>query len=223
MSGPPDDLAGTYDLIADEYLARLGSELDGKPFDRLVLQHFAERVGDGVLADLGCGPGHVTRFLQDAGATGAFGVDLSSGMVEVARRAWPDLDFVVGDMRSLDAETAAWDAVVAFYAIVHIPTHRLAGPFLELARVVRPGGHLLLSFLIGRQTRHLDAWWGYDVNVDFVFHDRHAVVALLKQTGWSVVDAMEREPYGEDVEYPSQRAYIVARRKAEGAPPAGSA
>ncbi len=207
-------LAATYDLVAREYLQRLSRELDGKPFDRLLLEQYVERVGDGVVADVGCGPGHVTRFLKDAGASGVFGVDLSPAMVEVARETQPDLRFEVGDMRALEAADDAWDGAVLFYSIVHLPTHTLAGPFLELARVVRPGGWLLLSFHQGTQVRHLDEWWGFDVDVDFVFHDRHAVAAILRETGWKVVDALERPPYGEDVEYPSRRSYLLAQRKA---------
>ncbi|MCO4772353.1 MAG: class I SAM-dependent methyltransferase [Deltaproteobacteria bacterium] len=216
-------LVPVYDLVAEQYLAQLGDELAGKPFDRLVLRHFAEHVGDGVVVDLGCGPGHVTRFLKDAGAAGVRGVDLSPAMVTVAQREQPDISFAVGDMRSLDARDGSWDAIVAFYSIVHIPTHQLAGPFLELARVVRPGGRLLLSFHIGTHSKHLDEWWGHEVDIDFVFHDRRAVAAILKQTGWRVIDAMERPPYGEDVEYPSQRAYLVAERVERAMEPAGSA
>jgi len=206
-------LAATYDLVADEYRERLSRELDGKPFDRLLLEQFAERVGNGVVADVGCGPGHITRFLNDAGAGGVFGVDLSPAMVEVARAAQPDLRFELGDMRSLDAADGAWDGAVLFYSIVHLPTHTLAGPFLELGRVVKPGGWLLMSFHQGTQVRHLDEWWGFDVDVDFVFHDRHAVAAILRETGWRVVDALERPPYGEDVEYPSRRSYLLAQRR----------
>lgn len=207
-----ENLVENYDRVAQQYAERLGDELDQKPFDRLMLDRFGELVGDGVVGDVGCGPGHVGRYLQDAGATGVFGIDQSPGMVAVARTRNPGMRFEVGDMNALAAEDAAWDGAVGFYSLVHVRTHMLGRPFLELARVVREGGWLLLAFHVGSKIEHLDEWWGHEVDIDFVFHHRMAVTALLRETGWRVVDAMERPPYGEDVEYPSHRAYLIARR-----------
>jgi SAM-dependent methyltransferase len=206
------DLAATYDKVADEYARRLADELERKPFDRLMLDQFAEKIGAGPVADLGCGPGHVGRYLYDRGATGVFGVDLSPRMVQVASAQNPGMRFEVGDMHGLPLGEASLDGIVAFYAIVHVPTHALARPLLEMARVVRVGGWLLLAFHVGHEVKRLDEWWGMDVDVTFHFHNRFAVAALLRETGWRVRDAMERSPYGEDVEHPSRRAYLLAQR-----------
>ena len=211
-------LVATYDAVAVEYGERLSSELDAKPFDRLMLDQFAEKVGDGPVADLGCGPGHVARYLYERGVSGIFGVDLSPEMVRVARERNPDPRFEVGDMTALDHPDGRMDGVVSFYSLVHLPTHKLAGPLLEWARVTRIGGWLVLAFhqgadpTTGRNHRHLDEWWGHAVDVDFFFHPRGAVGALLRQTGWRVVDSMERPPYAPEVEYPSRRGYMLARR-----------
>src|ERR1700722_7748599 len=63
--------------FADEYARHLFSELDNKPLDRELLTHFAARVkGKGAVCDMGCGPGHIARFLHDAG-TNVFGLDVS--------------------------------------------------------------------------------------------------------------------------------------------------
>lgn len=205
------ELAATYDLVADDYAQRLGNELDGKPFDRALLDAFAAKVGEGVLADVGCGPGHVAAYLRGQGATGALGVDLSPKMVATARARHPDIDFQVDDMTRLQVAADSWDAIVAFYAIVHLRTPALGPVFKEFARVVRPGGLLLLSFHVGTEVNHMDEWWGHDVDVDFYFHPTDGVVQALIQAGWTVVACQERDPYSEDVEYPSRRAYVLAR------------
>jgi hypothetical protein len=57
-----------YDAVARAYHDQLGDELAGKPLDRAVLQAFTELAGEGAIADVGCGPGHVTRFLAAARA-----------------------------------------------------------------------------------------------------------------------------------------------------------
>ncbi|MFS8067706.1 MAG: class I SAM-dependent methyltransferase, partial [Byssovorax sp.] len=55
------DIQDTYDRVADEYVRRIFHELDGKPFDREILNRFAQRVrGLGPVHDLGCGPGNST-------------------------------------------------------------------------------------------------------------------------------------------------------------------
>ena len=52
-----------YDAVARPYLDQQADELDGKPLDRALLAALLELAGTGTVADLGCGPGHVTRWL----------------------------------------------------------------------------------------------------------------------------------------------------------------
>lgn len=80
-----------------------------------------EDQGLGPVCDLGCGPGHVARYLHDLGMEEIFGLDLSTGMVETARRLNPGIEFRQGNMLSLDAGDGSWGAIVAFYSIVHLP------------------------------------------------------------------------------------------------------
>src|SRR5262245_66538066 len=90
-----DNLKATYDRIAEEYARRIYGELDHKPFDREMLQDFAERVrASGLVCDLGCGPGHVARYLRDL-EINVFGIDLSEGMIESVGRV--NTDFAVFD------------------------------------------------------------------------------------------------------------------------------
>lgn len=91
----------SYDRIADEYAAHLLEELDRKPLDQALLAAFAATAPDGPVADLGCGPGHVARHLHKLGRR-VIGIDLSPGMVEVARRSSPGPEYRVSDMLHLD-------------------------------------------------------------------------------------------------------------------------
>jgi len=75
----------SYDRLADEYALRISGELQHKPLDRELLNRFvAEMAGRGEVCDIGCGPGHVARYLRDLG-TSVFGLDLSPNMLEEAR------------------------------------------------------------------------------------------------------------------------------------------
>src|SRR5262245_50938454 len=89
-----------YDAVAEAYNQQFGDELDGKPLDRAVLNALVELVGTGVIADVGCGPGHVTRYLAHHNGD-IVGIDLSPGMIAVARAHAPELLLTVGSMLSL--------------------------------------------------------------------------------------------------------------------------
>ena len=94
----PDFLRATrasYDAVAADYAERFGNELAAKPLDRAMLAGFAELVqaaAAGPVADVGCGTGRVTAHLNVLGLA-ASGIDLSPGMIAVARQSYPGLRF----------------------------------------------------------------------------------------------------------------------------------
>jgi SAM-dependent methyltransferase len=201
----------SFDLVADEYVHRIFDELQHKPLDRQLLDRLAASVREvGPACDMGCGPGHVARYLHERGVQ-VCGIDLSPAMVERARGLTPGVEFRQGDMTALDAPDAAWAGIVAFYSIIHIPRGDMARALGELRRVLRPGGMLLLAFHIGDDTIHLDEWWGQRVCVDFFFFGSDEVAGYLRAAGFEIDEIIEREPYPE-VEHQSRRCYIFARR-----------
>jgi SAM-dependent methyltransferase len=161
------------------------------------------------VADLGCGPGHVARYLHDQGVT-IFGIDLSPAMVRCAARLNPGLEFRVGDMRHLDLQASGLAGIVAFYAIVHFGADELRVVMREMRRVLAPGGLALVSFHAGSEVVHVDELFGAPVDLDFRFHEPAGVVAGLREASFSVVEHVEREPY-EGAEYPSRRCYLLAK------------
>jgi hypothetical protein len=81
----------------------------------------------------------------------------------------------------------------------------------ELLRVLRPGGLLLVAFHAGDKTIHLDEWWGHKVCIDTFFFSAAEMTEFLRGAGFEIEQVTERPPYA-GVEYPSQRAYILAKR-----------
>jgi ubiquinone/menaquinone biosynthesis C-methylase UbiE len=136
------DVQSGYDLVADEYARRISDELRHKALDCRLLDRFAESVrNSGIACDLGCGPGHLARYLQGRGIQ-VCGMDLSTGMVERARRLNPGIEFNQGDMRTLPVRDNTWAGIAAFYAIVHLPLPDLDRSLREMMRVLAPGGRL---------------------------------------------------------------------------------
>lgn len=204
------DVRDSYDSAADAYAEHLATELDHKPLDRHLLNRFAEEAR-GLVADLGCGPGHVACYLQERGVA-VVGIDLSPGMVRVAADLHPGVELRVGDMTGLDLPDASLAGVVAFYSIVHFGPDELGAVFQEIRRVLEPDGLALIAFHIGDQVVHVDDLFGSPVFLDFRFHVPSAVIEALRSAQLTVIEHVEREPY-EGVEYPSRRCYLLARAR----------
>jgi ubiquinone/menaquinone biosynthesis C-methylase UbiE len=206
-----------YDAIARAYDAQLGDELERKPLDRALLSAIAELAGEGTLADVGCGPGHVTRFLA-ARHTGVIGIDLSPGMIAVAREKTPALAFTVGSMLRLPAAEGAWAGAIALYSIIHLTAGQRAAACGELARVVRRGGWVLIAFHIDSpefaagDVNHITNWFGESVDLDGFFLEPAQVVPDLETAGFAVKATVIRQPQPE-IEYPSRRCYVLAQRR----------
>jgi SAM-dependent methyltransferase len=208
----PDDTRATYDRVARRYADEIATELAGKPFDRVFLDHFAEAVHDlGPMVELGCGPAHVAAYLAGRGVA-ISGLDLSPQMVAEAHRLFPALDVIVGDMLDLPFADATLGGVIVFYSIIHFDDEQLKRAFTEMARALKPGGLAAFAFHVGDEVVHRDEWWSEPVSLDARFLRPEHVAALLADAGLEVTSSEERDPYAPEVEYQSRRAYIVARR-----------
>lgn len=209
-------MQAAYDAVARDYHDQLGNELAQKPLDRALLQAFTELAGEGTIADVGCGPGHVTRFLAERNAN-VVGVDISPGMIATAREHAPMLAFAVGSMLQLPVADGAWSGIVALYSIIHLTAGDRAQACREFARALRPGGWLLAAFHIDSpdfavgQVNHLTTWFGADVQLDAHFLEPADVVRDMETAGFTVTATMIRSPRP-DIEYPSRRSYLLARR-----------
>ncbi len=204
-------VSSSYDALADEYVSRIYHELEHKPLDREWLARFAATLGNpGPICDLGCGPGHVARYLHEQGAQ-VLGVDLSPRMIELARQLNGGIAFHVGNMAALSVADGSWSGIAAFYSIIHIPPTQIASVLREFWRVLRPGGEVLLAFHVGDEVRHVDKLWEQQVSLDFIFYQRTRVEEHLRAAGFEIVESMERDPY-EGFEVATQRAYIRARK-----------
>ena len=166
------------------------------------------------MVEVGCGPGHVTAYLADAGAD-ASGLDLSPAMVAEARSRFPDGSYEVGDLRRLMRPTygAGWSAVLAWYSLIHLAASELPEALAALTRPLLPGGWLVVALHAGSEIRHLDEWFDAPVDLDFVLHDPADVVAQVGAAGLVDVEWYHRGPITARGET-TQRLYVVGRKPA---------
>jgi len=205
------DLPGTYDRVARPYADQFFSELERKPFDRELLDQFAERMrGRGRVCDLGCGPGHVGRYLRDRGVD-IFGLDLSPAMVALARELNPLMRFEQGDLRALSLADGSLAGMVAFYSLIHLQRSEAEGALRELARVLISGGFLLLAFHGGEGAVHADDWFGRGVSVDATLYRPDEMASYMKAAGFAVETITTRPPY--EFEYQTPRVYAAGVKR----------
>jgi len=121
-----------------------------------------ERVRRGKFAnalDVGCGEGRFCRMLKAAGVR-ATGIDPTAPFVELARQRDPGGDYRLGRAEQLEFPDASFDLAVTYITLIDIPDFRAA--IREMARVLRPGGALLMANLTGFTSACADRGWVKD-------------------------------------------------------------
>jgi ubiquinone/menaquinone biosynthesis C-methylase UbiE len=198
----------SYDRVAARYAAELSGELARKPLDRALLDAVAESA-DGLVLDVGCGPGHVAAHL--AGRVPVVGVDLSPQMCTHA-----DVPACAGDMTALPVRSHSVSAIVCLYAVIHLDAGQRAQAYAEFARVLRPGGQALVAFHVrdaetrAGQERTLTRWWDNEVDLTFRFLDPDEETRTLAEAGLTVTARLDRAP-DPRAEHASDRTYLLAR------------
>ncbi len=207
-------VTAAYDTLATTYADRLIDELDAKAFDRWLLERLVDLADGGPIADAGCGPGQVAFHLAAAGAD-VTGFDLSPGMVDEARRRFPELAFSVADLTALPAPAggSGWSAIAAWYSLVHLAGSELRPAIALLAGSLAPGGWLAIAVHVGDEVRHQTELWGQPIDLNFVFHDPAGVIDAFATAGLVEVEWYRRGPLP-DGEADTERLYVLARRPA---------
>ncbi len=209
MTMGPDDLRAGYDVVAESYARQFFDELSRKPFDRTLLEDFAAGLPGKPVLDIGCGPGHVGRFLSERGLE-VTGVDLSPAMIEVARRMNPGMRFEVADMRSLPQRDATCSGIVAFYSVIHIERGDVPTVLREMRRVLQPKGKLLIAFHGGTGSVVNDEFLGHRVPFEATLFGRDEMVARVEAAGFKIDRSEVRKPY--EFESQTPRVYVGATR-----------
>lgn len=207
-----DEVRAAYDVVAADYADRLRDLHAQSPHDRAVLALFAELVlgaGGGPVLDAGCGPGRLTGHLARLGLD-VRGVDLSPGMVEVARRACPGLSFEVGELGALPVADGVLGGLVMWYSLIHVPPDQRPQVIADAARALAPGGQLVLAFQVGdERVRHEQAY-GHTVSFDGWRLPVDRTAAMLDDAGLDVHTRLVRAAEGRET---TPQAYLLAGRR----------
>jgi SAM-dependent methyltransferase len=172
-----------YDAIAASYLSRRRGK-DSR--DLALLGEIVGRLPRGAsVLDAGCGAGiPIAKFLSTSFRV--TGLDFSEAQVRLAQEHVPEARFVRGNIRGLGFSDGRFDAVVSYYAIIHIPRQAHAGVFQEIYRVLRPGGLALLC--LGADDLAEDTAEDYlGTRMYWSHYDADTNISMLKECGFTIV------------------------------------
>lgn len=198
-----DGVRAAYDTLAEDYAKHLPDTRAETPLDLAMVDAFAEAMisGErGLVLDAGCGAGRMSRYLLERGCAVA-GMDLSPGMIARATRDHPAVDFTVGSLTELPYADDRFAGVLLWYSIIHTPPAGQARIFAEAARVLRPGGHLLVGFQAGEGTRDVSAAYrrfGHDVRLERHLYTADDVAARAEAAGLREVCRLVRRAQGQE-------------------------
>jgi len=171
------------------------------------------------VADVACGTGVLTLAAAEAvGPTGAaLGIDLNPGMLAVARRKAPAIEWIEAPAEDLPIESASCDAVVSQFGLMFFGDRRAA--LREMWRVLRPGGDLAVAVWDSLErnpgyaaaTRLLDRTFGREVGdqlrAPYALGDADALRSLLVEAG---VERPEVARRAGEARFPSIRSWVQA-------------
>ena len=208
---PERVVAEGYDRVADRYLAwSVNGPTRLAYLDRLL--RLLPESSD--VLELGCGAGEpVARRLSERHRV--IGIDLSPEQISRARSTVPDADFLIGDMTQLVFEPRSFDAVVAFYSIIHVPRTMHTDLFQRIASWLRPDGLLMVTMGVEDAPGTVEEEW---LGVPMYFSHFNAPTnrSIVQRAGFVIESAevVEDDENGRPVPF----QWIVARRGLEPEP-----
>ncbi len=209
-SDPKRIVAAGYDRIAEAYLRWITEERS--PIRQRYLALLMSRLSPGSrVLDLGCGAGVPVASTLATQHT-VIGLDISARQLALARRHVLAARFVRGDIARPGFPASTFDAVTAFYAIIHVPRSEHAGLLQDIFRILRPGGLFLAT--MGQHTLadcYEDDWLG--APTFFSHFDGETNRRLVEAAGFQIEIARveSEEEHGDRVEF----LWVLARKPSE--------
>lgn len=188
------ELRRAWDEVAATYAQR--RDPDGS--DAALVGDLLADLGDEPdVLDIGCGDG--ARTLANL-PDGAVGLDISRRGLELAAERVPGAHLVQGDMAALPFADDQFDAVTAYHAVFHVPREEHAGVYRALARVLRPGGRLLMTLPGGRFETVRRGWMGG--RMFFSSPGRAETLEQLRAAGFETMETTTAtDPLGSSTEF----------------------
>ncbi len=195
-----NEVRRAWDAVSETYAERRSP--GGS--DAQLIDDLLERLPENpAVLDVGCGDG--ARTLANLPA-GSVGLDISRRALELASETVPRARLIQGELSELPIGDRQFDAITAYHAVFHVRRERHPSVYDEFARVLRPGGHLLMTLPGGRFETVRQGWMGG--RMFFSAPGREQTLAQLRESGFSELRTeTATDPLG------SQSEFVFATRE----------
>ena len=189
-----NEVRRAWDSVSETYAERR----DPTGSDAALLDDLLERLPEApTVLDVGCGDG--ARTLANL-PSGSVGLDFSRAGLDLAAETVPESRLVQGDMTELPIGTDSVDAVTAYHAVFHVPRDQHPTVYREFARVLRPGGTVLMTLPSGQFETVRRGWMGG--SMFFSAPGRRATLDQLADAGFTETETVTAtDPLGSDSEF----------------------
>ena len=138
--------------------------------------------------DIGCGCGlPVTREL--AKRFTVTGVDISAEQIRRARKHVRHAEFFHSDIMAIDFPVGSFEAVVALYAVFHLPRGEQGRLFTNIRRWLKPGGLLLATLAVETEEPYIEDFFGAEMY--WSYYGMPEYIAMLAEAGFEIVNSGE--------------------------------
>ncbi|MEK7673523.1 MAG: class I SAM-dependent methyltransferase [Patescibacteria group bacterium] len=169
-----------YDLYASEYDKKL-KYLDS--FEREIILVLLASIKVKKALDIGSGTGRLIEALKNS-AKKIVALDLSKGMLDLAKKKFPEIETVVGDVEELPFKDNSFGLVTAGFMIVHLRVFEQA--FDEIYRVLEEGGIFILTNINQRKAPKLKLEVGGEIVIESHYHRPEDVIKALEKSFFKI-------------------------------------
>jgi len=198
-----------YDSAHQDYHDQYRNELSVKPYDKEFLTRFSTLIQkDAKVLDIGCSSSaQQAQFFRDTGFK-TTSIDLSEKCIATAKANFKGIHFLQMDMLEMNFESDTFDAINAFYSIIHIPDEKIEALFFDLNRILKFNGKLAIAVHAGDFSGFFEEN-GISVFYQTYTHDK--LKYLIDKFGFRMLEIQERQPIY-DFEFQTVRIYLMAEK-----------
>ena len=169
-----------YNKIAQDYAAIFDEDNSDNSAADTFLQSLPP---DGNILDTGCGTGRLTAYYSKQGYQ-VIGLDASEKMLQIAQHNFPDLDFRLQDIRTVNFSNNSFDAISVAYVLFHVNKIEVAQVVTNITHWLKPGGILFLVLQEGEGEIYVDEPLLSGEKIFLNLYAEAEIVDLLKKNGF---------------------------------------
>ncbi|HNX56910.1 MAG TPA: class I SAM-dependent methyltransferase [Prolixibacteraceae bacterium] len=184
-----------FDEFAEEYASRF--ENVNSYLNQLFWFVNQVKTANPAILELACGPGNVTKFLKNHfPESRILAVDLAPKMIEIARKALPDVEFRVMDVRDISVIAEKFDAVMCSFCLPFLSKEDAAKLIADSSALLNPGGVIYLSTMEGDESRagYEKTSFSGDSEVYFNYHRQTDLQEAFEKSGFKILK-LDRQDY----------------------------